>query len=101
MRLQTAFTIPHSAAILHSAFCILLLLFTSCSVFATNPTPTPVPSSTPQLTETPAAPPTETATPTAVPAPPRAAYTLDTTIDYAAHTVTVNETIVYPNHTGQ
>ena len=39
-----------------------------------------------------------TATP--VPAPERAKYTLNTTIDYDAHTVTVDETILYPNHTG-
>lgn len=30
----------------------------------------------------------------------RAQYTLDTIIDYDAHTVTVDETILYPNHTG-
>ena len=30
----------------------------------------------------------------------RAKYTLNTTIDYAAHTVKVDETILYPNHTG-
>jgi hypothetical protein len=30
----------------------------------------------------------------------RAKYTLNTTIDYAAHTVTVDEVILYPNHTG-
>ena len=39
-----------------------------------------------------------TATP--IPAPERAKYTLNTTIDYDAHTVTVDETILYPNHTG-
>ena len=30
----------------------------------------------------------------------RAKYTLNTTIDYDAHIVTVDETILYPNHTG-
>ena len=33
--------------------------------------------------------------------PERAKYTLDTAIDYDAHTVTVNETILYPNQTGK
>jgi hypothetical protein len=32
--------------------------------------------------------------------PERAKYTLDTAIDYDAHTVTVSETILYPNLTG-
>ena len=41
---------------------------------------------------------TPTATP--VPAPPRAQYTMDVLLDYAAKTVAVDETIVYPNHTG-
>jgi aminopeptidase N len=95
MRQRAPSTIPQSA------YCILLLFLSSCSVFAVNPTPTPVPTSTTQPTDTPAAPPTETAAPTPVPAPARATYTLDTTIDTAAHTVSVNETIVYPNHTGQ
>ena len=53
--------------------------------------------------------PTETATlPTDIPTPinvpvsalARAQYNLDTTIDYDAHTVTVDETIFYPNLTG-
>ena len=39
-------------------------------------------------------------TATALPAPVRAKYTLNTTIDYDAHTVAVDEVIVYPNHTG-
>lgn len=43
---------------------------------------------------------TLTPSPTPIPAPERATYTLNTTMDYDAHTVTVDETIVYPNHTG-
>jgi len=43
--------------------------------------------------------PTPTATP--IPAPERAKYTLDTTVDYDAHTITVDETILYPNQTGK
>ena len=51
----------------------------------------------PTITNTP--PPT--LTPTPVPAPERAKYTLNTIVDYAAHTVSVDETIAYPNHTGK
>jgi hypothetical protein len=91
--------VPASARTLFSIVFVALLV--SCSAVAVNPPPPPEPSPTPPPTETPTAPPTETPTPTLVPAPPRAAYNLDTSIDYAAHTVTVNETIVYPNHTGQ
>ena len=45
---------------------------------------------------------TETPQPTNTPLPAlaRARYTLNTTIDYDAHTVTVDETILYPNLTG-
>ncbi|MBK8616555.1 MAG: hypothetical protein IPN96_05500 [Anaerolineales bacterium] len=39
-------------------------------------------------------------TSTPIPAPDRAKYILNTTIDYDAHTVTVDETILYPNLTG-
>jgi len=55
---------------------------------------TPLSTTTPLPTITP------TATATPVPAPERAKYTLNATIDYDAHTVAVDETIVYPNHTG-
>lgn len=45
---------------------------------------------------------TETPIPTNTPLPTleRARYTLNTTIDYDAHTVTVDQTILYPNLTG-
>jgi Peptidase family M1 domain len=46
-------------------------------------------------------PPDPTATATAVPAPPRASYTMNVVLDYAAKSVSVDETIVYPNHSGQ
>jgi hypothetical protein len=55
---------------------------------------------TPPATTTPLPTLTPTATATAVPAPERAKYTLNTIIDYDAHTVKVDETILYPNHTG-
>ena len=35
-----------------------------------------------------------------VPAPERAAYTLNAAMDYVAKTVTVDETVTYPNHSG-
>ncbi|MDD2922144.1 MAG: M1 family aminopeptidase [Anaerolineales bacterium] len=80
----------------------LLSFLVSCSSFAPAATPTaaptitkiPVPTLTPIPTNTPLP------TPTNIPAPERAKYTLDTTIDYDAHTVAVNESIQYPNRTG-
>lgn len=61
---------------------------------------TPTASLIPTATITPQ--PTNTPEPTATPAPilERAKYTLNTTIDYDAHTVRVDETILYPNLTG-
>ncbi len=79
--------------------CLLLsaLLF-SCS----TPTPDPTPTNPPP-TETPIPPtstPEPTTTATSVPAPARAQYTLNVVLDYAARSVSVDETIVYPNHSG-
>lgn len=53
------------------------------------------------ITETPAEP-TEPPAPTSTPLPAleRAKYTLNTTIDYNARTVSVDQTILYPNLTG-
>jgi hypothetical protein len=81
---------------------ILLLLLPSCTSLLPSPTPTLSPSPLPPtLTPTPLPTPTLTPSPTSIPAPARASYTLNTTIDFDLHTVTVDETIVYPNHTGQ
>jgi len=55
------------------------------------PTFSPVPTGTPS--------PFPTATPS-VPAGGRPAYTLDVLLDYAAHSLTVEETIAYPNQAG-
>ena len=86
---------------------ILLSLFllsslSSCSSPIPEATVTLTDLSIPAATITPL--PTETPAPTATQAPvptlERAKYTLNTTIDYDAHTVTVDETILYPNHTG-
>jgi Peptidase family M1 domain len=38
---------------------------------------------------------------TSVPAPERANYTINATLDYAAKTVSVDQTILYPNHSGE
>jgi aminopeptidase N len=82
---------------------IFLLLLISCS----SPTPDPEPTQTatvsptiPPPTET-AIPPTDLPTATPIPAPERAKYTIDATLDYAAKTVSVDQTIVYLNHSGE
>jgi len=81
-----------------TASALLLLLVFSCSSPTPFPTVTPVPP-----TETPVPPsptPVPTATATSVPAPERAAYTINAIMDYVAKTVVVDQTIVYPNHSG-
>ncbi|MBI5842932.1 MAG: M1 family metallopeptidase [Chloroflexi bacterium] len=81
---------------------LLILFLASCSSFAPTPTPTITSSPPPPTsTATPTSTPTPLPSPTPIPAPARAKYTLDTTINYDAHTVTVDETIMYPNHTGE
>ena len=84
---------------LRLASCILLLLFlSSCSTPTAIPTSTNIPTNTVvPLTSTPA----PTATATLVPAPPRPQYQMNVVLDYAAKAISVGETIIYPNHTGQ
>lgn len=79
---------------------LLLSLLASCSTFSVPPSPTPTPPATltPLSTFTPL--PTVTPTATLVPAIARAAYTLNVMMDYDAHTLSVDEGIIYPNHTG-
>jgi hypothetical protein len=81
-------------------FCVLLITFlSSCS--SLNSSPTPTATASPVLSTATLIPTfTPTATPTLIPALGRATYTLDTIIDYDAHTVSVNEIIFYPNHSG-
>jgi hypothetical protein len=89
--------------ILHSTFFILLLV--SCSsptpqaIPATEtpaiPTNTVAPSETPLPTETP------TATPMPVPALERPQYVMDVQLNYSNKSATVNQTITYPNWTGE
>jgi aminopeptidase N len=90
-----------------SSFIFFLILLASCG------TPGPSPTSLPEMqTNTPttssAALPTETAIlptdlPGATPIPvlERANYTIDAALDYAAKTVSVDQTILYPNHSGE
>src|SRR5512133_595638 len=82
------------------ALFLLIFILSACSSINPQPTVTPTASLVPTVTITPM--PTDIPTPTATPEPviERAKYTLDTTVDYDAHTVAVNETILYPNHTG-
>jgi hypothetical protein len=77
----------------------------SCVPSASAPTlmatlvPTPIP---PTETVVPTdAPVGEEPTATPVPAPERAKYTLDTTLDYENKIVSVDQTIIYPNHSGE
>ena len=83
-------------------FIILTFIFVACSspFEAASPTPTatPVPSDTltPFPTDSPTEPPS-----TPVPISPRPIYTLNTIFDYDRHFVSVDETILYPNHTDE
>jgi hypothetical protein len=90
--------IPSSISILF----LFVFIFTSCTPPSPAPTATLAATFTPAATITPE--PTASNTPlptaTALPAPERARYILNTSIDYDAHIVTVDETIYYPNHTG-
>jgi hypothetical protein len=79
---------------------LLFSILTSCGTFASSPTPSLPPTSTPPPAATMTPLPSPTVPPTPIPAPVRATYTLNTSVDYDAHTVSVEETIEYPNHTG-
>jgi hypothetical protein len=84
------------------SFLILLSLLSSCGSPA--PVLTPDPSSTPP----PLAPPTDTPVlptqgpaDTPIPSPERAKYSLNTALNYAGKTVSVDQTILYPNHSAE
>jgi hypothetical protein len=84
---------------LFTAAIVTTLALASCSAPPVAPTETALPPTT-----TPAAatlPPEPTATATDVPAPARASYTMNVVLDYSAKSVSVDEAIVYPNHSGQ
>ncbi|MGB7876838.1 MAG: hypothetical protein WBL25_20835, partial [Anaerolineales bacterium] len=87
-------------------------LFFLAIVLVSCGTSTPVPAQTVTIPGLPtSAPPTEAVviptaqvdlpTDTPVPAPERPKYTINATLDYAAKTVSVNQTIIYPNHSGE
>src|SRR3990172_12095951 len=90
---------PNKNINLFKAHIFVIFLFASCAspepAVYTETATLPVPTQTATL-------PTDIPTPTnaSVLALARTQYNLDTTIDYDAHTVTVDETIFYPNLTG-
>jgi hypothetical protein len=86
-------------SLLHFVLCVFSLVIASCGTPADSPaSPTAIiiPATTPILAATSIPP---SATP--IPIPARAAYILNTSVDYDLHIVSVDETITYPNHTGQ
>ena len=86
-------------------FVLLFVLLSSCSTPTPDSIPTILPTGTMISQASPSLPPITTPTvpptPTAVPAPARAQYTMNAVLDYAAKSVAVDETIIYPNHSGQ
>ena len=82
---------------------VIFLLISACSSNqpAEESAPTEEVFLTSSVTDTPSAP-TEAPLPTATPQPAleRARYTLNVNMDYDAHTASVDETILYPNLTG-
>lgn len=78
---------------------LILILLVACTL-PRSQTPTDMPST---VTATTTANVAETPTPTATsdPTPNHEKYILNTIIDYDRHLVSVDETIIYPNHTGQ
>jgi hypothetical protein len=90
------------STILRFTLCTFLVFLTACTAVLAPPTPTTTPSPIPPtFTPIPTATATPIPSPTPIPAPARATYTLNTMIDYDLHIVTVDEVVIYPNHTGQ
>ncbi|MGB7873278.1 MAG: hypothetical protein WBL25_02755, partial [Anaerolineales bacterium] len=88
----------------HIALTIFILLLTACLSPLESSSPTPLATGTPVPTNTSTPFPTDTPTEpssTPVPIPPRPIYTLNTIFDYDRHFVSVDETILYPNHTDE
>ena len=84
------------------SFIAILFILSACASPSTDvPEPTATFPIAAPVTDTPALP-TETPLPTNTPVPvlERAQYSLNTTIDYDAKTVSVDQTIKYPNLTG-
>jgi hypothetical protein len=88
---------------LHS-LTLLLFILTACGTPSTpvaDPTQPAVASPTHVPPTATASIPTDEPAPTPIPAPERAQYTIHATLDYAAKTVGVDQTILYPNHSGE
>ena len=79
-------------------FLFILLLLASCNQPMPQAAQTAVPIKA-ENTQPAQIPTTPLPTPLAIPA--REKYILNTVIDYDRHLITVDETIIYPNHTGQ
>lgn len=99
------FDLPRRVLTKITIYYLLLTLLIACSPQASTPsvfTATPLPPPT-DVPPTDASLPTATATiaPTLTPALGRPLYTLDMQLNYTAKTATVNETILYPNWTGE
>src|SRR5512145_2342971 len=91
-----------------TACLILFTLFSSCSFqpatsppasTATSPATTEVPPTNPSVSAVPTEPPTVVST--LPPAVERPRYVLDLQLSYSSKAATVNETIIYPNLTGE
>ena len=87
------------------AFLLIILFVSACSSIQPTDAPALTSAIPPLVTDTPVLPTplvitAPTASHTPAPALERAQYKLDTTIDYDTHTVSVDETILYPNLTG-
>ena len=74
----------------------IMLLLTACNLPATQEIQSPIESESPQSAQTFA---TSTSTSPGIPA--RETYKLNTVVDYDRHSLIVEETIIYPNHTGE
>ena len=92
-----------------NVFSFLGLAFLLSLVLVSCNTPTPDPTQPASLPDTPttvhptetAVIPTDVPTATPVPAPERAKYTINATLDYVNKTVSVDQAILYPNHSGE
>ena len=85
------------------SFLFLFAILTACA--SATPASEPTATSAAPPTLAPSAEtdiiPTDQPKETPVPAPERASYTINAALDYAAKTVSVDQTILYPNHSGE
>ena len=78
---------------------LITLLLTSCTA-SSQVTLSPLPSLSPELSATPTLHPSPTSSPTAIPLR-RTQYTLDLLLNYTRKAAAVEETIIYPNSSGE